>query len=531
MSKFTSSGAGTYQGVWGDVQKRHLLNRTMFGATAEDINYFSSFTLEKMVGELLTQGPVPAPPLNFYQNVYPDPHQIKSGETWINAPFGDGTINARRKLSLKLWWVQNMWFQKRSVEEKMILFWHNHFVTEMDTYTVAQMGFRYQDTLRKYALGNFKAMVKAVTIEPAMLEYLNGAKNSKSHPDENYGRELQELFTLGKGAGSGYTEDDVKQAARVLTGHRFERVNFTHTFSANDHDTADKQFSSFYGNKVIKGITGKEGALELDDMLNMIFEEEEVSKFIVRKLYRFFVYYDITEDIENNFISPLAGIFREGGYEIKPVLKALFKSEHFYDSGLFGAMITSPLDFTLKTVRKFGVKLPSQKTNIYENYVLTEYIRGTSENCQQNIADPPGVAGWPAYWQAPLFHEIWINSDTFQKRIGFIESFFQSKFYTNGFRLEVNLPEYTTKLKHPENPDLLIEEICSIFLEIMPSKDLRSRLKTDVLLSGQSSDYYWTELWENYLRNPLADNYRYMVLDRLKKLYEYILSLPEYQLS
>jgi uncharacterized protein (DUF1800 family) len=189
-----------------------------------------------------------------------------------------------------------------------------------------------------------------------MLYYLNGRLNTKRAPDENYARELQELFTLGKGSGSKYTEDDVKQTARVLTGFTINPTTspFSTSFVSANHDTGDKTFSSFYGNTVIKGRTGiNAGMDELKDLLDMIFNVEEVSKFICRRLYKYFVYYELDSTIETNVIEPLAKVFRDNGYEIKPVLKTLFESEHFYDVWNRGAMIKDPLSHTVGYLRQW----------------------------------------------------------------------------------------------------------------------------------------------------------------------------------
>jgi uncharacterized protein (DUF1800 family) len=176
------------------------------------------------------------------------------------------------------------------------------------------MCYRYNILLRQYALGNFKEMTRAVTMDPAMLKYLNGNANTKKAPDENYGRELQELFTVGKGPGSHYTEADVKAAAHVLTGFRIENKSLPDihgVFDAGRHDENDKQFSDFYQNTTIKGRKGKEGEMELDDLLALIFSQPEVARFICRKLYRFFVYHNIDEETEKTIIEPLAELFRK----------------------------------------------------------------------------------------------------------------------------------------------------------------------------------------------------------------------------
>ena len=190
-----------------------------------------------------------------------------------------------------------------------------------------------------------------------MLRYLNGYVNTASAPDENYARELQELFTLGKGPAVQYTEADVRTAARVLTGWRINTTNYTSYFDATRHDTAAKVFSSFYGGKTITGKTGAAGATETDELIDMIFLKDEVSKFICRRLYRWFVYYKIDAAVELNIIEPLAKIFRDNNYEIKPVMRALLQSEHFYDVLNQGCLIKSPVDLIVGHLREFAVVL------------------------------------------------------------------------------------------------------------------------------------------------------------------------------
>lgn len=307
-----TSGIKRLKGKLNTEQATHLLKRTMFGAKKEDLPHFAGKSVKKAVKTLIrTEYPIPGPPLNTYNDdKYMDP-EIPAGQTWTGSQKYDGMNNGRRRNSYKSWWFGLMLNQDRSIREKMVLFWHNHFVTESNTVDNARFCYQYNATLRQFALGNFRDMVKAITLEPAMLRYLNGYANSKKAPDENYGRELQELFTIGKGPGSHYTEGDVKAAARVLTGYTINYKTFTYSYDPNRHDEGDKQFSAFYDNHLIRGSKGKEGANELDELLNMILSREEVSRFICRKLYRFFVYHIIDEGTEQNVITPLAALFRE----------------------------------------------------------------------------------------------------------------------------------------------------------------------------------------------------------------------------
>ena len=187
-----------------------------------------------------------------------------------------------------------------------------------------------------------------------MLIYLNGYLNSASAPDENYARELMELFTLGKGPTVAYTEDDVRTAARILTGWRINPTTYlSHLILPNMIQTANS-FHLISATQILRGQTGANGALETDDLINMIFAKDEVSKYICRSLYRWFVYYTMDGAAETNVIEPLAQIFRTNNYEIKPVLSALFKSEHFFDVLNQGCMIKSPVDQVIGCMRELA---------------------------------------------------------------------------------------------------------------------------------------------------------------------------------
>ena len=287
----------------------------MFGFTRTDINYFKTRTFLQSVDEILNPAaPLPDPPVKEYNTpnnaTIPDPN-ILQGTTWVNDPNNDGTVNSLRRASFKKWWMGVMINQDRSIREKMTLFWHNHFATETNDISNSQFVYKHHTLLRTNVLGNFKSLTRAVTIDPAMLVYLNGQFNTAKAPDENFGRELQELFCCGKGPDSLYTESDVKAAAQVVTGWRNNTTTLSSYFDATRHDTTNKQFSAFYNNTVIQGKTGvTAGDLELDALIDMIFGTQEVAKYICRRIYRWFVYYDIACTVQANIITPLANLCR-----------------------------------------------------------------------------------------------------------------------------------------------------------------------------------------------------------------------------
>lgn len=536
-----SSGIDPVKGKLGSTQLIHLLKRSMFGASQQDIQHFHSKKIKKVIKELVYKDePAPLPPVNNYNdpdtkkgddNYFFD-EEVPEGQTWINATTYNGKNNGRRRNSFKSWWYGLMINQDRTLREKMVLFWHNHFATEANIIDNARYLYQHNSLLRRNALGNFKTLVKEVTTDPAMLKYLNGYANTKKAPDENYGRELQELFTIGKGPDSHYTENDVKAAARVLTGYRIDNKSFSAVFDAGRHDEGDKQFSAFYNNTIITGKKGTAGAEETDELLTMLFAQPEVSKFICRKLYRFFVYHTIDAATEENVIAPLAALFRKKEYEIKPVLEALFSSQHFFDAANNGAMIKSPVDFTVGLCREYGLHLPD-RASFKDEYGIWEQLRNQAAAMQQSIGDPPNVAGWQAYYQEPQYDKLWISSDTLPRRNLFTDRMVNNGFVRNENKFVIDTVAFTKGLADPANPDKLINDAISRLYNMDLAAADKSFIKSSILLSGltgMQSDHYWTDSWNTFLKNPGDKKNAEQVIKKLKALYKYLMNRPEYQL-
>ncbi|HEX2847096.1 MAG TPA: DUF1800 domain-containing protein [Chitinophagaceae bacterium] len=536
-----SSGIDPVKGKLASPQLVHLLKRSMFGASAADIQYFHSKKLKSIIEELVyKEEAAPLPPVNNYND--PDSKKaepnyffdedVPAGQTWVNATTYNGRNNGRRRSSFKSWWYGLMINQDRTLREKMVLFWHNHFATESTSVDNARNLYQHNEVLRRNALGNFKTLVKEITVDPAMLKYLNGYVNTKKAPDENYGRELQELFTIGKGPGSHYTENDVKAAARVLTGYKIDNKTFSSVFDAGRHDDGDKQFSAFYNNTVIKGKKGDAGAEETDELLAMLFAQQEVSRFICRKLYRFFIYHTIDITTEKNVIEPLAALFRKKDYEIRPVLAALFSSKHFFDTANFGAMIKSPVDFTVGLCREYGLHFPDAGDFI-EQYALWEQFRNQAAAMQQNIGDPPNVAGWQAYYQEPQYDKLWISSDTLPRRNQFTDRMVNNGFTKGENKVQIDAVAFTQQFSEPGNPDKLIDDAINRLYNMDVAAADKAFIKSSILLSGltgMQSDHYWTDSWNTYLKNPGDKKNADQVIKKLKTLYKYLMNRPEYQL-
>ena len=528
-----NSGIRRYKGEWAETQVAHLLRRTLFGANRADVDYFLKHSPKKAVRELVrAEYALPGPPINNYNDEkYTDP-EIAAGADWTVSQKYDGMNNYRRRNSFKSWWLGLMLNQDRSLREKMVLFWHNHFVTESNNVDNAFFCYSYNALLRQHALGNFKELTRAITTEPAMLRYLNGYANTKKAPDENYGRELQELFTVGKGPDSHYTESDVKAAARVLTGYTVNYKTFNSSFDHNRHDETDKQFSAFYGNTTIRGVKGAGGFAELDQLLDMIFSREEVSRFICRKLYRFFVYHQIDADTEQHVIAPLAALFRRKDYEIKPVLEELLSSRHFFDPANYGSMIKSPVDFTVGLCREFNVRFPDTDQYI-DQYGFWEQVRNQAAGLQQNIGDPPNVAGWQAYYQQPEYDKLWISSDTLPKRNQFTDRMIGGGLGRKDIKVVIDPVAFAESLPDAHDPDkLIVNSVKALYSVDLPPEELQF-IKINILLSGltgMASDHYWTNAWTAYKEKPEDKTARDTVINKLKALYRHLMDLPEYQL-
>lgn len=527
----TSTGINAYQGIWSEVQISHLLRRTLFGASKGDIDFFKTMSLVQTVDYLLTLPTnAPAPPLNHYgYNVNQADPDVPNGTTWVNAP-GNPNLNGARIQSLKYWWAGLLLNQERNISEKMTLFWHNHFSTESYSVQESRASYKHHALLRSMCLGNFKEMVKQITIDPAMLIYLNGDKNTKTAPDENYGRELQELFTIGKDLPLHYTEEDVKQVAKVLTGWRVNRTNTSSFFDVSKHDTTNKVFSSFYGNTTITGrSTITAGTDELNDLLTILFAQQEVAKYIVRKIYRYFVYYVIDNSVETNVILPLANIFRANNYEIKIVIETLLKSEHFFDALNRGCMIKNPMDHIIGLTKQTILQFPPS-SNVQQQYGHWQFMQQYGIILSQDLGDPPNVAGWPAYYENPQFYEIWINSDSLPKRNSLCDYLVYIGYTRFSYKLLVNCLAFAKQFSDPGNPNTLIDNIVKLLYPEDLSQTTKTFIKTSFLLSGQSLDTYWTDAWNAYIANPTNTMAVAAVNTRLQALLKYLMGQAEYQL-
>lgn len=521
-----------YTGTFGREELKHLLRRTMFGATNEDLLAFSGQSLSQVVDALLTVNIVQTPPLKNYwrlNGTTPDPSlvdpAIPFGTTWVNTPNIIGTVDANvyRMASFFSWRVGLMVTQPRTILEKMVLFWTNHMPIQTSVVYNGLLFYGYDQMLRQHCLGNFRSMMYDVTVNPCMLDYLNGSANVASAPDENYARELMELFTLGEG--SGYTEADVQAAARVLTGWDIREVLNSVPilpeayFRPENHDTGNKTFSSFFNNTVIQGQSGANaGTTEVNALLNMIFLKQEVSLFICRELYRFFVHGEISAQAESQFIVPLAELFRANAGapdQMETVMRALLTSDHFFSASIRTCMMMSPADLIIGTTRKMKFDWPSETTQVEGRYKMFQSLFYICVNCFQNLFDPPSVAGWPAYFQTPQFDELWLDSAAYAARNSAVQGIIGQGFNTGpdfyqaasrNLLRKPNLLAAVAEMGDASDPNVVVAGCADMLYAIPVSQGILDTIKTNRLLLGQSNDTYWSDAYEIYVADPNTTN-------------------------
>ncbi|MFS4418402.1 DUF1800 domain-containing protein [Maribacter sp. 2307ULW6-5] len=409
---------------------QHLYRRLGFGATPETIAQAVGQDAGTLVDTLVDQAlalPVLPPP---------------AWATWTNANYpedNDAARQLRRQQfeEFKLEYARSL--LDNNLRDRLSFFWSNHFVTEYDVYDCNSFLYEYLVCLQRNALGNFRTFVREIGLTSAMLRYLDGAFNNKNRPNENYARELYELFTLGEGIG--YTEEDIVQASRALTGYvnRGEVGCTMITFDPTRFDTDAK---------TIMGRTGNWG---YDDVIDILFEERtrEIAFFISKKLYKFFVHPDALADQAQPILNGMADTMLANDFEMAPVLRQLFKSEHFFDEEAIGVIIKSPFDFFFNTLKETGFDYTETHVAEMVNY---------SGQLSQRLFDPYDVAGWQR-------DREWINTNFIIGRWltieGILERFYEAdneQFRRFGLAVTGTLGLTTS------NPDLVARPIIDYVL-------------------------------------------------------------------
>lgn len=464
---------------WDDADAIHILSRTQFGFTRDDVAFaLSKTSVDDFVDNfLLADKSLPAPP------------QYNSTD-WTTMP--DNQTNQMSytnwAYSLLYWWYNLMLGQNYSLREKMVLFFHNHFTTQYSTVRYPQLIYKQNQLFRQNAFGNLIDLTKQVTIDPAMLLYLNGAQSSKSAPNENYGRELMELFTLGIG---NYTEDDIKQAARALTGWRVDLTKLSSSLNNNLFDNTSKTFLT------------KTGNWGYSDIVDIIFSHTDSSnnpvaaQFFCRKLYKEFAYYLPNED----YVKQLADVMVANNYNLKPVLSAMLKSQYFHSADIRGARIKPPVEYLLSALKQYAIPIDA-------NNDILGYVRSTASSLQQTLFDPPDVRGWQG-------QRKWISTITYPTRNSFSDAII------NGYKigqttLKVDVIKYVRSFPSSESAVDFINDVTKQLLQF-PASDQRKQELLSIMLDG-AAVYDWS-------------TYDTAAAARLQKFFKALMRLPEFQLS
>lgn len=503
-------------------QARHLLDRCLFGAKNGEIDSMVGKSISAALNTLTEIPPTPQPPISMDAKDL----DIAIGTTWVDAAY-KGAYNVYRLKSLRSWWIGNMMLQSTSLVEKMVLFWHNHFVTETDVVSVASILYKYNQLLRTYAIGNIKQLVYEITISPAMLVYLNGESNRASAPNENYARELLELFTIGKGPQiadgnyTNYTETDIRESAKVLTGWKVDRTAAKSYYDTTLHDNTTKTFLDAFGKTNIQNKESEEYKLLVD----MIFSKKETARFLARKIYRWFMYYQIDQNIEVQIIESLATTLFENNYEIKPMLVQLLGSEHFFSADYRGSQIKNPMDFSIGVYRKCEIKLSA---TVLDNYQIWNDIYYSCLYMEMILGDPPDVAGWPQYYQEPSYYELWVNTATIPFRTDFTDTLCTFGITHGGFKFFIDPFVLSGKVNDPSDPASLINGIAGILLPVSLNNSQISQLK-EVLIPGLP-DSTWTYEWLKYSSNPNDTNQKRLISNKILAVIMAIFRMPEFYL-
>ncbi len=482
----TASGLGPYvpstQQPWDKRAVAHLLRRATFLPSWANLVTGQTYQPGALVDLLLEDAPLPPDPGAWVNEIYDKPVTMEELSAYKN--LNEGLVG-----NLQAWWAKQMALTGMNASERMTLFWSGHITSEAREVKVPQFLY-YQNLLfRNNVFGDFRALMKAVNHDAAMLRYLGGDLNVQGNPNENYARELMELYTMGEGH---YTEQDIKEAARCLTGWRLDEfTSYDPVFSPLIHDTANKTFMG----RTILGRSSLDGRFEADEVVDIIFEREEVARFICRKLYLNFVYSDPAA-VDGVIVDGLADVFRTNNYQIKPVLATLLKSQHFFDEVNRSAMIKSPAVYVAGLARQLG-NMPAPST-----------LAGDMKTLEQELMNPPTVRGWEDY-------RTWISTVTYPSRKAIGDRFITGQMPGGSSTSPMDTVAWARTIDDYADAEKLLDNILLLLLP-KPVSASRRAVFLNTLMGG-APVYEWD------ITAPNAGT-------RLAALLKDIVSAPDFQL-
>jgi hypothetical protein len=357
---------------WNAMTAAHLLNRAAFGGSPKDVENLRKMGLGAAVSSFVDYEKYPDPtPVPDWAHPNPDLLATRSAMDKAADPYTKFELQRQRSIidrvqmgDLRYWWIRRMALGTRPFQEKMTLFWHGHFATSFEKVQLPYFLWLQNETLRQNATGNFNQLLIAVSEDPAMLLYLDGARSNRNKPNENFSREVMELFTLGEGH---YTEKDVQEAAKAYTGWGISADRSYYQYNPKNHDPGPKT------------VFGQTGNYTGEDLLNIICNQPQCAKFVAAKLWRFFVQDQPPQPI----VDALATEFHNHDMDIKHLMRVIFMSKEFYAPEVIRSQIKSPVQWLIASSHQMEAPLPTQPMTLVMLSVLG-----------QELFQPPNVKGW-----------------------------------------------------------------------------------------------------------------------------------------
>ena len=399
------------KGNWSIQEARHLLNRAGFGGSPDEVKSFHQKGREAAVEFLLepTEKAAAFPVPKWADSeavkkalvgIMESRRELQQKKATLSAEdFEKEQREVNRKQQVEgrqqgvesqSWWIERMLKSQAPLREKMTLFWHDHFASSIQKVRGPFMMIHQNELFREFAFGDFKELTNRIVRDPAMMMYLDVQQSNKQHPNENFAREVMELFTLGEG---NYTEDDIKNAARAFTGYQLNRLTGDVTQNIGSWDGGDK---------TLFGTTGKFNG---KDVVTLIFRKPECSEFISNKLWEFFGY----EDPDRALVKELGAVLRNAKFEIKPLLKEIFLSEEFYGAKSMGNQIKCPVQYLVQMLKELEI-----------HEAPMGWLVSAQVQLGQILFMPPNVAGWD-------WGKAWINTNTLLSRYNVAGNLIQGK--------------------------------------------------------------------------------------------------------
>ncbi|MDX2227296.1 MAG: DUF1800 domain-containing protein [Verrucomicrobiae bacterium] len=479
---------------WDRWKLYHLLNRTGFGVKQEEFESWTKYSPHEAVERLLhwesvPEGDVKAPDCSVKNPALVEElreiRQLPEKERQEKGRIFQRTLRKEMN-ALQLWWLARMRESPRPLQEKLALYWHGHFATSLQKVKNPYFMWNHLQIFRTLGHTDFRTILLAVSRDPAMLIWLDGAQSRPKAPNENYARELMELFTLGEG---NYTEKDIQESARAFTGWTLDRQNQEARYVPRMHDGGAKSFM------------GKIGAFKDEDIIDILLGRQECSRFLARKMWRFFASQSPSEEVTG----ALANTLRVSGYQIKPLLRNLFLSREFYSPACMRNQIKSPVEFVLGAVRTLEVRKPRDRM-----------LLRVCQTLGQEILQPPSVKGWDG-------GAAWINTSTLEMRNSFSRllvmggdaTFFAPRLNGGGRKQEATTsPAAAATGFSPESPpqnapEMEMDAMRERMVERL--KDVPAQIFLESLLSEEAwknRDMLVTELAERVLMSPLTGKAR-----------------------